>query len=295
LKARVSRKAIASVLVGTFLIVICLIGGIGDRSDTLLFAFLIAAPANLALALSAFRDINRNPVQLGGHRLATAGLLSLPLCLLVGLLLPPHCRLGASPNTEARMNLTMLGLAFHNFHQEHGHFPASAIRAPDGKPLLSWRVAILPYVEEEELYKLFHLDEPWDSPHNLTLLERLPAVFADASFKRFDGLTRFQVYVGPGTAFDRPDGAAVFFRDGAAKTVLITEGEQRVPWTKPIDLPFGPEVVLVRPHVRDLCTGKGSWVLSVDGEVHAVPVDCPEEVLRALITRNGGEEVEWPK
>ena len=81
-------------------------------------------------------------------------------------------------------NLKRIGLALHNYQSAEGHFPAAAITGKDGKPLLSWRVAILPYLEDydgrgcEDLYKAFRLDEPWDSPHNKPLLARMPAVFA---------------------------------------------------------------------------------------------------------------------
>jgi hypothetical protein len=298
---RVSRKAIVSFLVGIVLVVAFsmpffqdVIGPLGDKTTIALW---IAVILNFALALSAHKDISRNPVQLGGNRLATVGALSLPLCLVLGLLQPSGCRVGAwSPNVEARMNLSMLGLAFHNFHQKHGHFPGSAIRSPDGKPLLSWRVAILPYIDEDPRYKLLHLDEPWDSPHNLPLLAPTPSFYADGEHDSSDGLTRFQAYVGPGSAFENPQGHKfVDFTDGLDKTVLITEGEQWVPWTKPVDLPFGPEVVLVRPHARKMHVGLGSWLLRGDGSCYFVRADAPEEMLRAYITRNGGEDIDWPK
>ena len=66
----------------------------------------------------------------------------------------------------------------YNYREAHGRFPAAAIQGPDGKPLLSWRVAVLPYLAENDLYQSFKLDEPWDSPHNKPLLERMPRLFA---------------------------------------------------------------------------------------------------------------------
>ncbi len=82
-------------------------------------------------------------------------------------------------------NLKRIGLALHNYNDAHqGHFPPAAITGKDGKPLLSWRVAILPYLvdydgrPQDDLFKAFHLDEPWDGPHNKALLARMPAVFA---------------------------------------------------------------------------------------------------------------------
>ena len=65
----------------------------------------------------------------------------------------------------------------HNYDSTHGSLPPHAIYGKDGKPLLSWRVLILPYIEEQALYEQFHLDEPWDSPHNEPLLRQIPRCY----------------------------------------------------------------------------------------------------------------------
>ena len=123
----------------------------------------------------------------------------------------------------------------------------------------------------------------------------MPWCLRDGQFDKSDGLTRFQVYVGPDTAFENPQGHTLTdFANGTNNTMLITEGEQRVPWTKPVDLPFGPEVVLVRPHVRNIQSRPGSWVLRADGSCRLVPADTPEETLRAFITRSKHDAIEWP-
>src|SRR5438045_1511259 len=70
-------------------------------------------------------------------------------------------------------NLKQIALAFHSFHDTYGGMPAAAICDKAGKPLLSWRVAILPWIEEGALYKQFKLDEPWDSKHNKALLKKM--------------------------------------------------------------------------------------------------------------------------
>ena len=66
----------------------------------------------------------------------------------------------------------------HNYHDTYGTFPPAATTDGADKPLLSWRVAILPFLEQQPLYEQFHLDEPWDSPHNKTLIEQMPQVYA---------------------------------------------------------------------------------------------------------------------
>src|SRR5262245_51934329 len=79
---------------------------------------------------------------------------------------------------ESRNNLKQMSVAIEEYRAKHGHFPRQAIYSAEGKPLLSWRVSVLPFVEQETLYKQFHLDEPWDSPHNIKLLEMMPATYA---------------------------------------------------------------------------------------------------------------------
>ena len=83
----------------------------------------------------------------------------------------------ASARARSQNNLKQIGLALHNYHDIYGVLPAAAIVDKKGKPLLSWRVAILPYVEQDNLYKQFRLDEPWDSPHNLALAKMRVKVY----------------------------------------------------------------------------------------------------------------------
>src|SRR5262249_25492118 len=157
----------------------------------------------------ALRDIGKSNDELGGRGLAITGIvlscLSFLLLAPVALLFPAVMRVRES---AARMqdanNLKQIGLAFHNMAGQTGPLPQSAaFRSPDGKPLLSWRVAILPYIEQEALYRQFRLDEPWDSPHNRRFVSVMPKVYQfpgqppDGS-----GRTHYQVFVGPGTLFE---------------------------------------------------------------------------------------------
>ncbi len=137
-------------------------------------------------------------------------------------------------------SLKQMGLAMHNYADDIGHFPPAAIRDKNGKPLLSWRVAILPYIEQEELYKQFRLDEPWDSPHNIQLLKKMPTIFKGKESRETE--TAYQVFVGPGTPFE-PGKKVTFknFRFGPINTVLIVETTKPVPWTKPQDIPIGKD------------------------------------------------------
>ena len=167
---------------------------------------------------------------------------------------------------------------------------ARAIRDKEGKPLLSWRVAILPLLGEEALYKQFKLDEPWDSPRNKPLVEKMPAVFAPfGTGENPPGSTYFQVLVGPGTLFDgsaRVDLRAV--PDGSDATLLLVESAEAVLWTKPSDLAYDPKGPLPKlgGHFKD-----GSLAVFADGSVAFIKGEIDEPTLRALITRDGAEVV----
>jgi RNA polymerase sigma factor (sigma-70 family) len=102
----------------------------------------------------------------------------------------------------SRNNLKQIALAFHNYHDVHGYFPANVLDA-DGRPLLSWRVLLLPYLQEDKLFKQFKLDEPWDSAHNKPLLAQMPAVFRVEGHPAQGPITTFyQGFHGKGAIFD---------------------------------------------------------------------------------------------
>ena len=100
----------------------------------------------------------------------------------------------------SQRNLKQISLAFYNFHTATLSMPANLATA-DGKPLLSWRVVILPYLGEEDLYKQFKLNEPWDSAHNRKLIPKMPRVYAPFRVKAKEGETFYQVFTGPKTLF----------------------------------------------------------------------------------------------
>jgi Protein of unknown function (DUF1559) len=125
------------------------------------------------------------------------------------------------------------------------------------KPLLSWRVALLPYLGREELFRQFRLDEPWDSPHNLALADQMPDVYGLpwlVDYRELPNLTCFQVFVGPGAAFEGSTGiSSRDFADGVSNTILVGTAEQPVLWTKPVDLEFRADGPL--PKLKVLPTG----------------------------------------
>jgi hypothetical protein len=138
--------------------------------------------------------------------------------------------------------LKQLVFAMRAYHDVHKHLPTQAIYSKDGKPLLSWRVAILPHINQDALYQQFKLDEPWDSPHNIRLLERMPLIYVPVRGDASPGHTHYQVFTGPNTAFNGPLPLRIpeDIPDGTSNTIFIVEADEPVPWTKPADLRLEP-------------------------------------------------------
>jgi hypothetical protein len=161
-------------------------------------------------------------------------------------------------------------------------------------------VAILPYIEEAFLQKEFHLDEPWDSPHNIKLLEKMPKTSQSSwGGDPGRGTTRFQVLVGPGTAFER-DGLKIDdFPNGLGNTAFVVEAANAAPWTKPEDLtydPIGPFPKLMshNEQYHFLCYGFGRipshLICMGDGKARFIRVDTPESNIRSLVIRQANKK-----
>jgi hypothetical protein len=187
----------------------------------------------------------------------------------------------------------VLAMAMHTYKGAYGQLPPAVVYGEDGKPLLSWRVLILPFLEQDDLYRQFKLDEAWDSPHNLALLPRMPVDYAPPARKAAKlppYHTICQVFVGKGTAFEGPEGLRIpeDFPDGTTQTLLVVEAGQAVPWTKPEDIAYDPDQPL-----PELCTLFKNLFRArmADASGRWFRKSTSEATLRALITRNGGEEI----
>lgn len=220
----------------------------------------------------------------------------------VALLLPAsQSARTAAQRSQSVNNLKQIGLAMHNFHSANNALPAQATYDKNKKPLLSWRVALLPYMEEAALYNEFKLNEPWDSPHNKALIPRMPKVFVIPGAKAEPGKTYYRGFSGPSTAFDlkQKNGVGVGFQevlDGTSNTLAVVEAKEAVIWTKPEEeIPFDANA---NPANLGKLLGQmgahwqgGFDALFLDGSVRFLKLSINPIVLRALITRNGGEVI----
>ncbi len=194
-------------------------------------------------------------------------------------------------------NLKQIGLAFHEFHDTHNAMPTN-ILSKDSKPLLSWRIHILPFIGQPELYKEFKLDEPWDSDNNKKLIAKMPKVFEMAGIETKEkGQTFFQAFVGKKGDAIRPlmlEGdlkglGFVGVTDGLSNTFLAVEAAEPVIWTKPVDLPFDANEKLPKLGRRQ---ANGFHVIFCDGSVRFIKSTTPEATLKAYITTNGDEVID---
>jgi hypothetical protein len=283
--------------------------------------FVTAVPA-LILGLISLRDIRRSNGRLTGKGLAVGGIIA----SLIGIPFSTAVYFGGftllfkvreslyetSALTESRKDLEVIGQGLMYYSDNLGGLPPASFNTPSARTNpkaatsgLSWRVAVLPFIGEEDLYREFDLDQPWDSPNNLKLVPNMPKIYAHplASEKqKQNGFTHYRVFVGQGTVFDPSlvRGAERGVRivgtrladiaDGRGNTLMIAEAAEPVEWTRPDDLPFISNKPL--PKLGGLFS-MGFNIVTADGKVHLVRQDAKESVLRSLITRNGGEAIDW--
>ncbi len=194
-------------------------------------------------------------------------------------------------------NLKQIGLAMHNYHDTYRSFPTVANFDKAGKPLMSWRVLLLPFLDQVELYKEFHLDEPWDSEHNKKLIAKMPEVFRSSKNRELvqAGKTTYLVPVGENFIFTGTN-KTISMRDivdGTSNTIFTVDvdDDHAVIWTKPED--FKPDPQQPQKGLRNHAGNRFMLGLA-DGSVRFVPAKIDVKTLHALFTRNGGEVVNWP-
>lgn len=197
--------------------------------------------------------------------------------------------------TNSVNNLKQIGIAMHNYHDAIGHLPTN-ITDKDGKPLLSWRVAILPYIEEPDLFKSFKLDEPWDSDNNKKLIAKMPKTYAPIRVKAKEGETFYQVFSGEDAIFGGKNKKATLITivsaDGASNTGMVFEAGESVIWTKPADLPFDEKKAL--PKLGGLFDG-AFHVCMADGSVKRIKKGADEKELKKLIMPADGQVIDFDK
>jgi hypothetical protein len=214
----------------------------------------------------------------------------------------------AADRAQSQNNLRQIAIAMHDFNDAQGRMPPAVVYDRNGKPLYSWRVLLLPYIEQQDLYKNFHLDEAWDSSHNMKLLSRMPKTY-QCPRDRSGTNTHYLAFDSPGCAFNsklqsgglRPlpfvmngfeagitSRIPATFQDGTSQTIVVAEADESVPWTKPVDLAYSPSQPL--PKLGSLYSNGVFHVAMGDASARAVNrPGVSDATLRAAITAAGND------
>jgi prepilin-type processing-associated H-X9-DG protein len=216
--------------------------------------------------------------------------------ILIALLLPAvQAAREAARRATCVNNLKQIGVAMHNYHDAWGCFPPAYTTDQNGRPLHSWRVLLLPYMEQRYLYEQIDFDQPWDSPENQVLANLPNSMYTCPSDTPTDpSQTSYVMVVGPGTISDGPTAIPIGqIADGASYTIMVVEvADSGIHWAEPRDLnadesnfqlddPAGSGISSYHPQVVN--------VLFCDGSVQSISKDIDPELLRGMTTIAGGE------
>ncbi len=222
--------------------------------------------------------------------------------------------------SQSRNQLKQIGLAMHNFHDVYRVFPPAVIYGPDGRPWHSWRVLVLPFIEQQGLYERYKFDEPWDGPNNSKLLSEMPEIYRDPIHDDTLGhFTHYAAVSGKGTIFPsvgikmdekqiaKPlahitsDNGATGMRqifDGTSNTLMVgtVSPENTIPWMKPEDinvdamLPgLGEKGNFAAPYGTR--TRPATLFLFSDGSVRVISTSIERKTLQNLFMMNDGNPI----
>ncbi len=264
-------------------------GGGGGFSEVGVVAAVFAA---VLLVIIAVRPLRRPAV------FATSAVAAI---LLVAFLVPAVRQAKeAARRSSCNCNLKQLGLALQNYADVYQCFPPAYTTDARGNRMHSWRVLLLPFLEQKALYEQYHFDEPWNGPHNRLLADRIPPAYCCPSDNlRGPHEVSYLAITGPGTAWPGSRCAGFGdFKDGTSNTISIAESAgSGIHWMEPRDLPF--ETLAKGVNAKQglgVCSQHdgAAQVSFCDGGVTLLSDTLSAETLQALATKAGGEPVDEP-
>ncbi|MBC8355828.1 MAG: DUF1559 domain-containing protein [Planctomycetes bacterium] len=217
--------------------------------------------------------------------------------VLVALLLPAvQAAREAARRMQCSNNLKQVAIAMHNYHDTYNSLPPAYTVDADGNKLHSWRTLLLPFIEQAALYDQIDLDKPWDAPENLHLTEIvIPTYTCPSDPDMTMPYTNYMVIVGQGAIFDGDKPCAFSdVADGTSNTIMVVEVEgQQVPWMEPTDLSLDQMQMAINAASTEPGSNHpgGMQAALADGSVRFIAASVDSNLLRSLITRDGGEVV----
>ncbi|MCE9553621.1 MAG: DUF1559 domain-containing protein [Planctomycetes bacterium] len=270
-----SGKAIASLVLG-----------LGS-----LVCSIVTAIPGLIFGIMSLGDISRSEGRVSGRGMAITGIVlsvALPLlniiCLLIALLVPAvGAARQAARRAQSANNLRQITMAAHQYESQNRRLPAVADDS-QGAPV-SWRVDILPFMEQISLYKLYDKTQPWNSEKNRTVSDRHMPLYSSPEERALNN-THYLAVMGPGTAFEGNKPIELQRFGSISQTILYVEADAAVPWAEPKDYNYNP---------ADPAAGLGGlrpsgfMAAMGDGSIRTIPADTDPAVLRALMSRDGDD------
>jgi prepilin-type processing-associated H-X9-DG protein len=212
--------------------------------------------------------------------------------ILIALLVPAvHASREAARQAMCANHLKQIGLALAAYQEAHGCLPPACITDETGKPMHSWRVLILPFLDQKALYDLYDFDEPWDSPNN-RMVTNTPLVFfqCPSAGQTNRPETNYVMIVGPETiAYENSAVRVSDITDGASNTIMVVEtAEPGIHWAEPRDLKFNELNLRINDGsgrgIGSRHSGRAN-VVFCDGSVRSLSNSTEPEMLRRLINR----------
>jgi hypothetical protein len=227
----------------------------------------------------------------GGVLLVCCGGLTLPALLLPAVQQARE----AARRTQCQNNLKQIGLALYNYESAYGTFPPAYIPDESGKPMHSWRVLILPFLDASSLYSQYDFSEPWDGPNNSRLLSQMPVVYGCPSHAGAPGdtTTAYAAVFGEHCVFRGAEPVKIMdITDGTSNTLIVAEASKAgIPWMKPEDIDITLHPTAGDPGGFSSDHAGGFQGVFADGSVRFLSQNISQQVLNALFTRDGKEAV----
>ena len=253
------------------------------------------------------RTVSKDGARLPGLTVSDCAVIVTIIAVLMAVILPfAQNPREAVYRPQCLNNLKQVQLALVSYHVDYGSFPPAFITGADGQPAHSWRVLLLPYLDQQSLYDRYHFDEPWNGPRNAQLQDFMPSVYRCPRFLRevetdtpesqhLRRLANYSVIVSPHAVFRGAESLPISdLPDGAGNTIIVADVCQHAAhWMSPVDV--APHQLLTDVRLAaDEATANHSGHLHVgfaDSYVCPVPHDIPESDFYGLISIDGGEDV----
>ncbi|CAN5690205.1 hypothetical protein BH23PLA1_BH23PLA1_05320 [soil metagenome] len=283
LTPRTSGMAIASLVLGLMSLLICLTG----------LPAVILGALGLGKISGSRGAVSGKGMAITGIVTGTIGTLVMPVLLLLPAV---QAAREAARRSQCTNNLKQISIALMNYESVNGCFPPGFSPDEQGTPRTSWRVSILPFLEQQAVFAAYNFDVAWDHSSNNTAINARISTYVCPSEPTRAGEelhTHYQMITGPGTMFDPARRAVTSFgdiTDGSSNTLFIVESRQSVHWASPQDIVIDTTNPAGTPSPAPGSSHPGGYnAAMVDGSIRFLKDSVAPDVLRAMMSIRGGE------